>query len=381
MKDSLMDASRRRFLTSAGIAGAGALAVASPALAQSHPEVKWRMTSAFQPKLELIYGAAQGFAQNLSDMTDGAFQISIATPGEIASAVDALDAVAEGKADCAHTALSYSWNKDPAYSFGTGAPFGMNARQHYAWLQQGGGGDLLNGLLAPRNLAAIPLGDTGGQMAGWFRKEIRRPSDISGLKVRIGGFAGKVFETLGATPVAVSRDDVLSALSKGALDGFEWIGPYDDEQFSKTDDGSGEPISKVAPYYYYPGWWKGGMQLHLVVAKDKFEALPKSYQASLEAAAAAANARLRARYDALNPGALKRLVVQGAELRLFPQDALEAFYKASTDLVAQLAASDPNFKTIADSYGAFRADEYLWWQVQEYSFDNFMIRERRSNKS
>jgi TRAP-type mannitol/chloroaromatic compound transport system substrate-binding protein len=171
-------------------------------------------------------------------------------------------------------------------------------------------------------------------------------------------------------------------LSSGALDGFEWIGPYDDDRFSMGDDGnSGEAISKAAPFYYYPGWWKGGMQLHLVVARDKFERLPKSYQETLTAAAAAANASVRAKYDAANPGALKRLVVQGAELRLFPQDSLEACYKAANDLVAELSAANPGFKKLADSYGAFRADEYLWWQVAEYSFDNFMIRERRANKS
>ena len=120
------------------------------------------------------------------------------------------------------------------------------------------------------------------------------------------------------------------------------------------------------------------MQLHLVVAKDKFEALPKAYQAALRAAAAIANASVLAKYDAANPAALKRLVVGGAQLRLFPQDALEACYKTANDLYAQLGADNPKFKKIADSYMAFRADEYLWWQVAEYSFDNFMIRERRS---
>ena len=123
------------------------------------------------------------------------------------------------------------------------------------------------------------------------------------------------------------------------------------------------------------------MQLHLVVAKDKFDALPKPYQAALRAAAAIANASVLAKYDAANPGALKRLVVGGAQLRLFPQDALEACYKTANDLYAQLGADDPKFKKIADSYMAFRADQYLWWQVAEYSFDNFMIRERRSRSS
>ena len=375
-----MDASRRRFLTVAGVAGAGAIAAPS-ARSESRAEVRWKMTSAFQPKLDLIAGGAQTFARNLAEMTDQAFQITVSPPGEIASAIDALDAVAAGRADCAHTALSYSWNRHPAWSFGTGAPFGMNARQHFAWLDQGGGNDLINALLAPHNLAAIPLGDTGGQMAGWFRKEIHRSSDLSGLKVRIGGFAGKVFETLGATLVNMPKDEILPALSKGTLDGFEWIGPYDDERFNKTDDSSSEPISRVAPYYYYPGWWKGGMQLHLIVARNKLEALPGAYQSALRGAAAEANASVRAKYDAANPGALKRLVVGGAELRLFPQETLEAFFKASNDLLAQLSEADPNFKRVADAYWAFRADEYLWWQVQEYSFDNFMIRERRSSKS
>ncbi len=372
-----MPASRRQFLTRAGVMAAGAT-VSAPALADPTPDVRWTMTSAFQPGLDFIVGAAQTFAQALSDMTDGHFTVSIRPPGEIAPAVDALDAVAAGKAECAHTSLAYSWNKDPAYAFGSGAPFGMNARQHQAWLQDGGGNALIDGLLADRNLVAMPLGDTGGQMAGWFRNEVHHVSDFGGMKLRIGGFAGKVFETLGASVVSLPKDGILDALSKGSLDAFEWVGPYDDEKFGGTLDGGPAPISKVAPYYYYPGWWKGEMQLHLIIAKDKYSALPKSYQGSLLAAAALGNGSVRAKYDAANPGALKRLVIGGAQLKLFSQDILEACYKSTNDLYAQLSQDNPRFKTIADSYMGFRADEYLWWQVAEYSFDNFMIRERRA---
>jgi TRAP-type mannitol/chloroaromatic compound transport system substrate-binding protein len=189
--------------------------------------------------------------------------------------------------------------------------------------------------------------------------------------MRVGGFAGKVFQTLGANPVAMPRETVYNALQSGSLDMLEWVGPYDDEKFGQT-------IAKVAPNYYYPGWWKGGMQLHLVVARDKYEALPKSYQAALRAAAAIADADMLARYDAANPAAVKRLVVGGASLRLFPQDVLEACYKTASDLYDQLSADNPGFKKIADSFLAFRADQYLWWQVEEYSFDNFMIRQRHA---
>ena len=372
-----MRVARRQLVLGLG-AAAGGLAIARPAVADANPEVRWRLASAFQPSFDLLFGAGRTFAQALSDMTDGQFSVAVSAAGELAPALETLDAVAEGKVECAHTALSYSWNKEPAYIFGTGAPFGMNARQQTAWLQDGGGGKSIDKLLAERNLMALPLGDTGAQMAGWFRKEIRSPADLKGLKVRIGGFAGKVFQTLGAVPVAVPKDDILEALSKGTLDGFEWVGPYDDEKFSEMKDGVREPISKVAPYYYYPGWWKGDMQLHLVVAKDKFTDLPKSYQACFRAAAAVANGSVRPKYDAENPGAVKRLVVGGAQLRLFSQDILDTFYRTATDLYAELAAQNPNFKTIAKSYMAFRADEYLWWQVAEYSFDNFMIRERRA---
>jgi TRAP-type mannitol/chloroaromatic compound transport system substrate-binding protein len=361
-----------------GLGAAAGLAVAHPAVANASPEVRWRMTSAFQPSFDFLFGGGQTFAQTLSDMTDGQFTVAVSPAGEIAPALEALDAVADGKAECAHTALAYSWNKEPAYIFGTGAPFGMNARQQAAWLKDGGGGDLIDKLLSERNLMAVPLGDTGAQMAGWFRKEVRSPADLTGLKVRIGGFAGKVFQALGAVPVAVPKEGILEALSKGSLDAFEWVGPYDDEKFGDLKNGVRESISKVAPYYYYPGWWKGDMQLHLVVARDKFLGLPKPYQASLRAAAALANGSVRTKYDAANPGAVKRLVVGGAQLRLFSQEVLEACFRTAAELYAQLAAQNPNFKTIADSFMAFRADEYLWWQVAEYSFDNFMIRERRA---
>ena len=373
-----MAAGRRQFLTGLGVAVAGA-GVAAPALADPTPDVRWRLTSSFQPQLDLIYGGAETLARALSDLTDGHFTIHVAPAGEIAPAIEALAAVADGRAECAHTSLAYDWNNNPSLVFASSAPFGMNARQHTSWLQEGGGGDLIDEALADRKVFALLAGNTGGQMAGWFRNEIHGPGDFTGLKVRIGGFAGKVFQTLGASPVAMPKDAIYDALSSGSLDAFEWVGPYDDEKFGESKDAGAPrpPISKIASNYYYPGWWKGGMQLHLVVAKDKFDALPKVYQSALRAAAAIANGSVIAKYDAANPAALKRLVVGGAQLRLFPQEALEACYKTANDLYAQLGADDPKFKKIADAYAAFRGDEYLWWQVDEYSFDNFMIRERR----
>jgi TRAP-type mannitol/chloroaromatic compound transport system substrate-binding protein len=358
---------RRQFLT--GLSFGAAAAVAAPALADTTPDVEWRVTSSFNSSLDLIAAGQQVLARTLSDLTDGHFRLKILAPGEIAPASEALQAVTDGKADAAHTALAYAWNQDPSFIFATATPFGMNARQHSAWLSEGGGAAAIDDLLADRKALAIAAGNTGGQMAGWFRKEVKTPADFQGLKMRVGGFAGKIFQTMGAEPIAMPRDAVYNALQSGALDMFEWVGPYDDEKF-------GQPIAKVAPNYYYPGWWKGGMQLHLVVSREKYDALPKSYQAALRAACGVADAAMLAKYDAANPGAVKRLVVGGASLRLFPQEVLEACYKTASDLYDQLGADNPRFKTLTESYLGFRSDQYLWWQVAEYSFDNFMIRQR-----
>ena len=372
-----MSAGRRRFVAGLGLAAAG-LGLAKPALADPNPDVHWRMTSSFQPTLDLIFGGAQTFAKTLSDLTDGHFTIAVSPAGEIAPALEALDAVSNGTVECAHSALHYYWSKDPSFVFGSSTPFGMNARQHAAWLYEGGGGELIDEFLRDRNVIAIPAGNTGGQMAGWFRKEVHVAGDFQGLKMRVGGFAGKVFQMLGAEPVAMAKDAIYPAFESGSLDAMEWVGPYDDEKFGDRKEGDKLILSKVAPYYYYPGWWKGGMQLHLIVDREKFDALPKPYQAAFRAAAALTHSSVQAKYDASNPGALKRLVVGGAELRLFPQDVIEACYKTANDLYAQLGADNPKFKKIADSYMAFRGDQYLWWQVAEYSFDNFMIRQRRA---
>lgn len=169
-----MSASRREFLTRAGSLAAGAT-FATPALANASPDVRWTIASAFQPSLDAIYGGAQMCAATVAELTDQHFVIAVAPAGAIASAAEALDAVAAGKADCAHTMLSYSWAREPAYFFGSGAPFGMNARQHAAWLRVGGGGELINALLAERGLMAMPLGAPAGRWPDGSERKCAAP--------------------------------------------------------------------------------------------------------------------------------------------------------------------------------------------------------------
>jgi TRAP-type mannitol/chloroaromatic compound transport system substrate-binding protein len=356
---------RRQFLTVAGAGAVAATGLARPALAQASPDVTWRLTSSFPKSLDTIYGAAEVISKYCADMTDGKFKVQVFAAGEIVPGLQAADAVTNGTVEMCHTASYYYVGKDPTYAFGTAVPFGLNKRMQDAWFLHGGGNELMNEFYATQKIHGILAGNTGCQMGGWFRKEIKTVADLSGLKMRIGGFAGRVLQKLGAVPQQIAGGDIYPALEKGTIDGAEWVGPYDDEKLG---------FNKVAPFYYYPGWWEGGAALHAMINLDKWNSLPKSYQAILTAACHVANTDMQAKYDARNPAALKRVVAGGAQLRPFPTEVMQACFKAAQELYAETAAANPRFKKVHDSMMAFRGDQYLWWQVAEFNMDNFMVR-------
>src|SRR3981081_4592832 len=359
---------RREFLRAAGVgmaaAGVGmaAAAVARPAIAQSMPELKWRCTSSFPKSLDTIYGAAEIFAKAVAEATDNKFQIQVFAGGEIVPGLQALDAVSSGTVEMAHTASYYYVGKDPTFAFATAVPFGLNSRMQNAWQFFGGGMELMNDFYKKYNIYGIPCGNTGCQMGGWFRKEINEPGDFNGLKFRIGGYAGRVLQKLGCVPQQIAGGYIYPALEKGTIDAAEWVGPYDDEKLG---------FQKVAQYYYYPGWWEGGAMLHNFINIEKWEELPKNYKAIATTAAAYANVEETAKYDARNPAALKRLVAAGAQLRPFSQPIMEASLKAANELYGEISAKNPDFKKVYDNMIAFRSDEYLWWQVAEYTVATF----------
>ena len=358
---------RREFLKATGLGVAASAAVAAPAIAQSMPEIKWRLTSSFPKSLDTIYGAAETFSKAVAEATDNKFQIQVFAAGEIVPGLQAQDAVSAGNVEMCHTASYYYFGKDPTFTFGTALPFGLNARMIDAWMFQGGGMDLMNDFYKKYQIFAIPAGNTGAQMGGWFRKEIKEPSDLNGLKMRIGGFAGRILSKLGLVAQQLAGGDIYPALEKGTLDACEWVGPYDDEKLG---------FQKVAQYYYYPGWWEGGPMLHNFINIGKWNSLPKSYQSIVLSASHVANTIMKTRYDAQNPAALKRLIAGGAQLRAFPQSVMDASFKAANELYAEISATNADFKKVYDSVAAFRSDQYLWWQVAEYGFDSFMIRSR-----
>ena len=358
---------KRRDFLKVSAAGAAATAVAAPAIAQSSPEIKWRLTSSFPKSLDTIYGGAEQLSKYVAEMTDNKFQIQVFAAGEIAPGLQALDSTSTGTVEMSHTVAYYYVGKDPTFAIYASVPFGLNARQQNSWWYQGGGEQLGNEFFKKFNVIGFPCGNTGTQMGGWFRKEIKTVADLSGLKFRIGGIAGQVLQKVGVVPQQLAGGDIYPALEKGTIDAAEWVGPYDDEKLG---------FAKVAKFYYYPGFWEGGPMVHAFANIEKFNALPKNYQAIFTNACAHANSWMTARYDMQNPTALKRLVAGGTQLRPFSNEVLEACLKATNELWAEISSKNADFKKVIDGMQAYRSDQYLWWQVAEYTYDSFMIRSR-----
>jgi len=358
---------RRKFLKASGV-GLAASTIAAPAIAQTMPEIKWRLAASWPKSLDTIFGGAEYLAKRVAEITDNKFQIRAFAGGEIVPALQVLDAVQNNTVELGHTASYYYVGKDPTFTFDTTVPFGLNTRQQNAWMWHGGGTQLLRDFFKDYNVYPIVAGNTGAQMGGWFNKEIKTVDDLKGLKFRIGGWAGSVLVKLGVVPQVIAGGDIYPSLEKGTIDAAEWVGPYDDEKLG---------FYKVTKFYYYPGWWEGNAQLSLYVNLDQWNKLPKPYQAALETASAEARNWMLGKYDADNPAALRRLVANGTKLTAFPQPVLEACYKAANELYDETCTKNPKFKKIYDAWKQFRGEEELWFQFSEYSFDTFMLRHQQ----
>ena len=353
---------RRSFVQGAGVAGILAAGVA-PAITHAQQNIRWRLTSGFPKPLDTIYGAAEVFAKKVGEMTGGRFQISVHAAAEIVPMPGLVDAVQNGTVEMGHTAPYYYFGKDETFALGCAIPFGLNSRQMTAWAYEGNGLRLMREFYRNYNIMSFPGGNTGAQMGGWFRKEIKSAADFKGLKFRIGGFAGRVMERLGVVPQNIPGGEIYQALEKGTVDAAEWVGPYDDQKLG---------FNKVAPNYYYPGFWEGGPQLDFYINSKAWDSLSAEYKAIIESACAYAHVDMQAKYDARNPVALKQLVGSGTKLFRFPKDVMETAFREAHALYSDVSAKNPNFKKVYEDYARFRTDQNLWFRFAEAGFDDFM---------
>ncbi|AUH34778.1 TRAP transporter substrate-binding protein [Paracoccus tegillarcae] len=365
---------RRAFLNRTALGGAAATAgtvLAAPAIAQEMPQINWRMVSSFPTSLDTIYGGGEQIADRLRETTDGKFDIQVFAAGELVPGLEAISSVTDGTVECAHSVGYYNWGKDPAFAPGADLPFLLSARAKAAYNYYGGGIELYNEFLAQYGLVSFPGGNSGVQMGGWFRKEINTLDDLKGLKMRIGGLAGMVLERLGVVPQQIAGGDVYASLEKGTIDAAEWIGPYDDAKLG---------FQKVAPYYYYPGFWEGGPTVGFFIGKEHWDALPATYQALVRNCTQATDMAMVAKYDYVNPPALKQLIGDGAQLRAFSEPVLSAAFDAALQVYDEISAENEWFKRQWEAVQPYRDDWYLYAQTSEYTFDTFMMIQQRQGK-
>jgi TRAP-type mannitol/chloroaromatic compound transport system substrate-binding protein len=353
---------RRSALQRAGIAGVLATGIAPAVHAQA--ALRWRLASSFPKSLDTIFGSAETFSRTVKELSGGKFEVSVHAAGELVPAFGVVDSIQSGTIEMAQTAPYYFTGKNSIFALGCAVPFGLNARQMDAWMEHGNGRKLMDAFYAQYNIKSASAGNTGTQMGGWYRKEIKTVANLKGLKMRMGGgLFGEAMQKLGVVAQNMPAGEVYQALEKGSLDATEFVGPYDDEKLG---------FNKVAPFYYYPGWWEGGAELEFFINTKAYAALSAENKAIVDAATKVAARDMTAKYDALNPIALKRLVAAKTQLKPFSKELMDAGFKASMEVFAAHEAKSPEFKKIHQDMRAFQRDQLLWARFSEFRFDSYM---------
>jgi TRAP-type mannitol/chloroaromatic compound transport system substrate-binding protein len=349
-----MTVTRRKFLPAAAAVATGTLA--APAIAQADPTIKWRLTSSFPKSLDTLFGASQTIARLTGEMTDGKFQVTPFAAGEIVPALQALDAVSNNTVECGHTYTGYYIGKSPALIFDGSLPFGLTPRMQNAWMLFGNGRKLMDEIYDGFGIVALPAGQTGGQMFGWFRKELKTPKDLEGLKMRTAGFGGKVMSKLGVIPQQIAGGEIYPSLERGTIDACEWVGPYDDEKLG---------FNKVAKYYYTPGVMELEAVNQLMISKQAWASLPPRYQSVLRYACNYSMTEMLASYDAKNAEAIARVVAGGAQLSILPDEIIKALRGALEQVLDEEAAANEQFKKVLVDWRAFRASQHRWFSIAD----------------
>jgi TRAP-type mannitol/chloroaromatic compound transport system substrate-binding protein len=323
-------------------------------------QYEWKLVTSWPKNFPGLGKGPETFAKYVERMSGGRLKIKVFGAGQMVPGFEVFDTVSSGAAEMGHSGSYYWKGKAPASQIFTAIPFGMNATEMNAWLHYGGGLELWREVYEPFNLIPFAGGNSGVQMAGWFKKEINNVADLKGLKMRIPGLGGEVLKKLGGIPVALTGGELFTALQSGAIDATEWVGPYNDLAFG---------FHKAAKYYYYSGWHEPSANLEFMVNKQAFEALPKDLQAIIEVATRAVNQDMWDEYTAANNSSMQALVeTHGVDMRPLPSDVMIALREASVEVMQEQSDADPMFKKVYDSYSDFQSKVMKYHQISEFEY-------------
>ncbi|WP_414828570.1 TRAP transporter substrate-binding protein [Alteromonas sp. H39] len=323
---------------------------------------KWKLVTSWPKNFPGLGRGPETFADYVNAMSGGRLQVTVYGAGELVPGFEVFDAVSQGTAQMGHAGAYYWKGKMPAAPIFSAIPFGMNVMEMNAWLHYGGGMELWRELYAPFGVIPFAGGNTGVQMAGWFKNEITSLDDFSGLNMRIPGLGGEVFKVVGGVPVSLTGGEIFVSLQSGAIDATEWVGPYNDLAFG---------LFRAADYYYHSGWHEPGTALEFIVNQEAYEALPAYLQKIVEVATRAVNQDMLDEYTARNNQAMQKLINEhGVKVRPLPDDVLAALKEATADVMAQKSAEDPMFKKVYASYKAFYEGVREYHKLSEQAYYN-----------
>lgn len=358
---------RRHLLTGGALGAAGALAGCECGAPQGGAIVpgainarELKMVTTWPKDFPGLGTMAERTARFITEMSGGAINVRVFAAGELVSAFESFDAVSTGAADLYHGAEYYWVGKSQAFNFFTAVPFGMTASEIMAWTEFGGGQALWDELSARFNIKPFAAGNTGHQLGGWFKREIRSLEDMRGMRIRMPGLGGEVLRRIGASAVALAGGEIYPALQSGAIDGTEWVGPWNDLAFG---------FYQEAKYYYWPGFHEPGSQLGVGVNLTLWNSLTAQEKAIIEGACQRANNLSIAEYTHHNAIALDQLVNEhGVELREFPPDVMEAMARESRNVLEEAARADPFTGKVFESFRASLARSMAWGRISDEAY-------------
>lgn len=323
--------------------------LAAPALAQER--VRWGIPMSFGSNLTALGDTMPWVSETLKGISGGSINLQIFEPGKLVPALGIFDAVSAGTVEAGYSFMGYEIGKVPVSAIFGALPFGMESPQFAAWMYFGGGDQLLKEAFRPHNVYPIFCGSISPEGAGWFRKEINSPADLQGLKFRAAALGGKIYQKLGASVTMLPGGELYQALERGVLDGTEFSLPSVDDQLG---------FARVAKNYYMPGWHQPSTNQYLYVNLNAWNKLNAQTKAQIETACTAGVTIAIAKAEASQADALAKFEREGVRVRQFNQTMLNAFAKASKEVLAEESARDPMFKKVYDSMSAFQEKNRKW---------------------
>jgi len=317
-------------------------------------KVKWKMASAFPGSLVQIGTLGVRLQNQISKISGGNITIKFFEPSALVPALEIFDAVSTGGVDAGWGTPGYWAGKVPALQLFSSVPFGPPANEYMSWVYFGGGKEFYEELYARHNIKGILCGIIPPEASGWFRKEIKGPEDLKGLKMRFFGLGAKVMEKVGVSTQLLAGGDIYPALELGTIDSAEFSMPAIDLELG---------FYQIAKHYYFPGWHQQSTFMELMINLEKWNALSVTQQAQIEATCGDNFRHAIAEGEGIQGPALKTLQEKGVELHTWSPEMLAIFENGWNEVVTELVESDEDFAKIWASLTDFRKNYKVWKEL------------------